>query len=62
MLEGGGYQCWKGLALEAGGAQCWRGGGPNIRGSDLPQLWNPWGTTQNILVTEKILLSNIKML
>ena len=27
MLEGGGYQCWKGLALEDGGAQCWRGWG-----------------------------------
>ena len=47
MLEGGGYQCWKGLALEDGGAQCWRGWGPNIRGSELPQLWNPWGMTQN---------------
>ena len=41
--------------LEGGGVQCWRVGGANIGGSELPQLWNPWGTTQNILVPSGVL-------
>ena len=50
MLEGGGYQCLKGLALKDGGANIIGGGGPNIRGMGVPIFWSLGGTTQNILV------------